>query len=324
MQIQSNKIRNILVVRNDRFGEFLLNIPTLRALKETFINARVIVIVNPYVSELATSIPFIDEVIEWGRVKHSLSEKLNLITHIRKKNIDIAIMLNPSKEFNIISFLAGIPIRVGYACKLDFLLNYKMEDEKYLGEKHEIEYNLDLVGLVGAETNNKTLSLNIINDDMPQAGQIKNYDTLVAIHPWTSDPIKQWPIENFVELAKKLVQRYMDLKIIIVGGNEESLKSQCYFAELKNNIIDYTGRTTLKELAALLKKCKLLISGDSGPVHLACCVGTPVIALFRDDIPGKSAKRWGPWGDGHTVIEKHNLSDISVDEVFANVKKTPF
>ena len=75
------------------------------------------------------------------------------------------------------------------------------------------------------------------------------------------------------------------------------------------------------ELAALLKKCKLLISADSGPVHLASAVGTPVLALFRNDIPGKCAKRWGPWGKGHSVIEKSCLSDIKVDEVFENAKE---
>jgi ADP-heptose:LPS heptosyltransferase len=59
----------------------------------------------------------------------------------------------------------------------------------------------------------------------------------------------------------------------------------------------------------------LLVSGDSGPVHLAAAVGTPVLALFRNDLPGKTAKRWGPWGEGHTVIEKSSLEDITVNEV---------
>jgi len=70
-----------------------------------------------------------------------------------------------------------------------------------------------------------------------------------------------------------------------------------------------------------LKRCALLVSGDSGPVHLAAAVGTPIVALFRNDLPGKTSKRWGPWGKGHTVIEKENLEDISVDEVFEKVKQ---
>ena len=70
-----------------------------------------------------------------------------------------------------------------------------------------------------------------------------------------------------------------------------------------------------------MKKANLLVSGDSGPVHLAAAVGTPVIALFRNDLPGKTAKRWGPWGEGHLVIEREKLEDITVDEVVNKVKE---
>jgi ADP-heptose:LPS heptosyltransferase len=76
----------------------------------------------------------------------------------------------------------------------------------------------------------------------------------------------------------------------------------------------------LKQLAALLKKCKLLISGDSGPVHLAACVETPVIAIFRSDMPQKCAVRWGPSSEGSIVVQKNNLADISVEEVFEKVR----
>ncbi|MCM8758106.1 MAG: glycosyltransferase family 9 protein, partial [Candidatus Omnitrophica bacterium] len=178
--------------------------------------------------------------------------------------------------------------------------------------------NLELVSLVGAKTEDKSLSLNMTEDFT--IFQIKDTSNLVAVHPWTSDPIKQWPIENFVKLIKK-ISANNNLNVIIIGGKEEEDKSKQYFSNLKaKNIINLTGKTTLKELAALLKKCRLLISGDSGPVHLASCLGTPVIAIFRNDIPAKSSKRWGPWGENHIVIEKSNLSDITVEEVFDKIK----
>ncbi len=158
MQIDKGTIKNILVVRNDRFGEFLLNIPAFRALKETFINANLIIAVDPYVRELAESIPFIDEAIEWSRGKHPLLEKLRLIKLLKNRRIDMAVMLNPSKDLNIITRLAGIPIRVGYDRKWGFLLTHKMKDKKHLAEKHEIEYNLELVSLIGAKTQDSTLS----------------------------------------------------------------------------------------------------------------------------------------------------------------------
>ncbi len=130
--------------------------------------------------------------------------------------------------------------------------------------------------------------------------------------------MKQWPVERFRELAQKIVKE-TDMNILIVGGPEELQKS-AIFNNLDGRIKNSTGKTTLIELASMLKKSKLLISGDSGPVHLACAVGTPVIALFRNDMPGKGPKRWGPWGDGNVVIEKKSFSDISVDDVMKEVR----
>ena len=323
MQINPQLIKNILVVRNDRFGEFLLNIPAIRALKETFTDAKLIAIVNPYVRELADAVPFIDEVMDWGSKKHSLPERLKLLWFFINKNIDIAIMLNPSKEFNIFTFLAGIPIRAGYARKCSFLLNLKMKDKKHLGEKHEVEYNLELAGLLGAKTQDLSLSLKIEDNIINGLGYNFTSDsraTFLAIHPWTSDPVKQWPLESFRELTKKLLQ-YPDLRVIIVGRREEAVKSSETFGYLSAGALDLTGKTTLLQLAAVLKRCKLLISGDSGPIHLASAVGTPVLAIFRNDLQGKTAKRWGPWGKAHSVIEKNCLLDIKVDEVFEKTKE---
>jgi len=309
-------------LRNDRFGEFLLVIPALRALKETFADTRVIAVVDPYVKELAGCIPFIDEIMVWGRNRHSLSEKLWLIGLLRKKNIDIAVMFNPSKEFNVFTWMAGIPLRLGYDRKWGFLLTHKIKDKKYLGQKHEIEYNLELAGLIGAKTLDKTLSLKVeegIINTLPEAGILKNSTNLVALHAWTSDPVKQWPIANFRELAIRLIKD-LGVRVIIIGGSQESDRHSDLF-EGCDNLLNLTGKTTLRQLAAVLNKCRLLISGDSGPVHLAGCVGIPVLAIFRNDLPGKRALRWGPVSNRSAVIEKESLKDITVEQVFLKAKE---
>ncbi len=305
-------IKKILAVRNDRFGEFLLNIPAFRALKKSYAGAKLTLLVSPYVRELAGCIDFVDEVISWENTRHKFSRIYRLSRELKAGNFDLCVIFNPSKELNIIAFLAGIPIRAGYNRKWAFLLTHKMEDKKYLGQKHEVEYNLELLNLIGIQTEDKALSLKI--DD----GIIKGED--VALHPFTSDPVKQWPIENFRELAQRLVKE-LNKKVIVVGGKEELNKSVAYFDNLGAGIINMTGKTTLIQLAALLRKCRLLISGDSGPVHLACAVGTQVLAIFRNDIPGKNAKRWGPWGKGHLVIEKPDIADITVDEVLDKARE---
>lgn len=305
--------KRILVIRNDRFGEFLLNVPAIRALKERFADSKIILAVDPYVRDLALKIPYADEVIGWKNGRHSLIDTFKFAMLLKSREIDIAFIMNPSKDSNLAVYLACIPERIGYARKWDFLLTQTIKDAKDLGLKHEVECNLDLVKAVGAETKDKSLFINV-NGTSPFIP-----DGSIAVHPWTSDPIKQWPSERFRELALRLVKE-LGIDVIIIGGKEEFEKSASY-NYLNNRIINMAGKTSLPQLAAILKKCGLLISGDSGPVHLASSVGTPVIALFRNDIAGKGPKRWGPWGHGDLVIEKKMLSDITVEEVLNKVKE---
>lgn len=312
--------RNILAIRNDRFGEFLLNIPAFKAVKQTYPQAKLTVVVNPYVQEIAQCLDCIDKVITWENKKHSFSEIIQFSGQLRKKKFDTCIILNPSKEFNIISMLAGIPVRIGYDHKWAFLLTNRLSDKKYIGDKHETEYNLDLVAIIGAKIKDNTLSLNIpdaIIAELPILTEAENY---VVIHPYTSDRIKQWPIERFAELAEKLIHT-LNLKVILIGGKEELTVYGTAMFDKNSHLINLTGKTSLKELAMVLKKSRLLISADSGPVHLASCAGIPVIAIFRNDMREKSALRWGPLSKGSCVLEKSNLSDITVEEVFDKAKE---
>jgi len=306
-------IRNILVVRNDRFGEFLLNIPAIRALKETYPQAKLTLAVDSTVCKLAGAVRCVDAVVAWDEVKDNL----------RKYKFDLCVVLNPTKEAHLKSFLAGIPARVGYNRKWGFLLTHKLKDTKHLGDRHEVDCNLELVGLIGAHTQNKSISIKVDQTLFPELSGQK----IIAIHPFTSDLVKQWPVERFKELAQRITQE-MKVKVVFVGKTEEWGQSpfgdspplQPPSGRVPPQIIDLINKTSLVELAALLKRCSLLISGDSGPVHLAAAVGTPVVALFRNDLSGKTARRWGPWGEGHTVIKKAILADIRVQEVLDKTK----
>ncbi|MFA4854249.1 MAG: glycosyltransferase family 9 protein, partial [Candidatus Omnitrophota bacterium] len=236
----------------------------------------------------------------------------NFRRSLRKQKFDACVVSNPTKEAHWAVFWAGIPVRVGYARKWGILLTHKIVDNKSLGLKHEVEYNLDLAGLIGAKTNDKRLSLGKLS-----VYSNPEYARVVAIHPYTSDALKQWELERFRELAKRISDE-LGLRVIIVG-KEEGIGGE-EFEKLGKNVVSLVNKTSLVELAQILKQCKLLVSCDSGPVHLAAAVGTPVIALFRNDLPGKTARRWGPWGDGHIVIARDKLTDISVEDVLDKVK----
>ncbi len=297
-------IKNILAIRNDRFGEFLLNIPAIRALKVTYPDARITLAVGPEVKELAECVEYADQVV----VLNDDFKK-----NLRKYKFDTCVILNPTKEAHWINFWAGIPRRIGYNRKWGILLTHKIPDNKNLGLRHEVEYNLELVGLIGAK--NKEIVLSGLR--LPQNDKYDYLAGAVAVHPFTSDTLKQWPIDRFRQLIKRLSEE-LEVKVLVVG--KDKIIGGEYFDNLGGNIINLVNRTSLVELARILKQCRLLISCDSGPMHLAAAVGTPVVALFRNDLPGKTARRWGPWGERHEVIERDNLTQVSVNEVLSKIK----
>ncbi|MDD5506084.1 MAG: glycosyltransferase family 9 protein, partial [Candidatus Omnitrophica bacterium] len=287
MQPDKN-VKKILAVRTDRFGEFLLNIPALRALKETFPQARLTLITSPAVKELAELIPFADEVIVFDEGEDSFFGVLRAVAILRKSGFDLAVILNPAKFFHIATFLAGIPVRAGYGRKWGFLLTHKIKDTKYAGDMHEIDYNLELVRQVGAKTEDKRLSLDIGSDIINTVLKplLPDKDRFIVVHPWTSDPVKQWPLTHFKELTLRLLKEF-GYGVVVIGGKAEKDKSRELFGNISDNrLIELTGKTSLKDLAYILKSSMLLISGDSGPVHLASCADVPVIALFRNDLQG--------------------------------------
>ena len=343
-KIDKDKISKILVVRTERFvGDVLLNIPAIRALKETF-NCFVSALISPQAKELFEQRPEIDELIFFDQQawKKGFRQKLSLLRQIRRKRFDLAVILSPTKRFHLFTFLTGIPLRLGYDRKWGFLLTDKIEDKKFLGQKHEIEYNLDLVRHIGADTKDKSISLKtgaedraFVNSLLAEKG-IRNNQPLIVLHPYSTVAAKCWPWENFIYLADQIQER-LKMKVAIIGSSAEMVFADKMLSMAKFPLLDLTGAFTLKQLAAFLQRCNLLICNDSGPMHIAAAVGLPTIAIFGRNIPGVGPRRWGPYGAGHKVFHKDPgcspcldrkcpysfkcLSSITPEEVLGAVKR---
>ena len=279
--------------------------------------------VKPGVKELVEDNSNLKEVIEY-KEDRGFRGALRLKNILKEKKFDMAVMVNPKKELHLAAFLAGIPIRIGFDRKWGFLLTHKIKDVKYLAEKHEVEYNLDLVRALGIEPSNKkpVLAVKELRGTVPYDWKESRRDvdspSLIAIHPYTSNSKKQWPKKYFIELTDLL--NGAGYNVVIIGGPGEAGSCEGFASTIKNKSIDLTGKLTLKELAALLTKCKFLVSSDSGPVHIAAAAGTHVVAIFGTADPGSNPRRWGPYGEGHIVIQKDRLEDILPKEVFDKIK----
>ena len=234
---------------------------------------------------------------------------------------DLAVVSNSTKRLHLAVWLAGIRQRVGYDRKWGWTLTHRLPDRKALGERHEVECNLDLVralGLSDVVPEWPNFKLDNEREQISQllAGQgIGTGEPIVAVHPWTSNPVKQWPLERFRRVIQESAVR--SRAVVLIGGSDEAARAATVMPAGANRVINLVGKLPLAQTAALLARSRVLVSNDSGPMHLAAAVGTPTIALFGTADPATGPARWGPWGHGHTVIVRPTMEAITVDNVLA-------
>ncbi|MBI4982587.1 MAG: lipopolysaccharide heptosyltransferase II [Candidatus Omnitrophica bacterium] len=303
--------KRILIVRTDRIGDVLLSTPVIKAIRAAYPNAYIAMMVSPYAREIVEGNPDLDEVIIYDKdIKHkSWKNSIKFSQRLRKIMFDLALILHPTSRVHLLVFFARIHKRVGYDRKLGFLLTDRITHVKQFGERHESDYALDLVRYLGIQANDKSLFMPIkpeserwVNEVFNQMG-IKDNEKLLAIHSAASCPSKIWPVKRFAELADKMIEKY-GFKVLVVAGAKDASLARGVIKLMKNQVIDLAGKTSVSQLASVLKRCQLFVSNDSGPVHIASAVGTPVISIFGRNQKGLSPVRWGPVGAKDQFLHK--------------------
>jgi len=301
--------KKILVVRTDRLGDVILSTPVIKNLKLAFPQAGISFMCRPYTKEAVLGNPWLDEVIvydKYGKQK-SFFSTIKFSFSLRKKRFDWAIILHPTNRAHILAFLAGIPVRVGWNRKLGFLLNKKLVHTKEKGQKHELDYSLDVLRSLDIPIKEKMTYFPLdkqaqkVVDEILKAKDIGKNDKFIVIHPSASCVSKRWPMGYFIELIK-LLKKEINFKIVVVSSEKEKE----FVKELTDSldVIDLCGKLGISELGSLLKKAVLFISNDSGPVHIAASLNTPVISIFGRKDPGLSPVRWRPQGEKSYYIHK--------------------
>ncbi|MFA5339363.1 MAG: lipopolysaccharide heptosyltransferase II [Candidatus Omnitrophota bacterium] len=326
MNANKRKYR-ILIIRTDRIGDVLLSTPSIKAVREAYPNSHIAFMARPYVEDIVDGNPYLDEVILYDKDnKHNgFFGSLKFILELRRKGFNLAIILHPTLRSNLIPFLAGIPERAGYDKRWGFLLTKRLKDTKHLGEKHEIDYNFDVLRAIGIAAKDRTLYMPVkpeyerVIDRFMALNDLGGKDTIVAVHPGASCRSKRWAAYRFGRVADELIDKH-NVKIVIIGGPSDVNTVKEVETGMLHKPLVLSEEHSLGEVAALLKKCKLLISNDSGPVHIAVAVGTPVVSIFGRLDPGLSPQRWGPVGPDDIVIHK----DVGCEECLAHNCKLSF
>ncbi|MBI2104346.1 MAG: lipopolysaccharide heptosyltransferase II [Candidatus Omnitrophica bacterium] len=334
--------KRILVIRLDRLGDVVLSTPVLRALRERFPHAFIAMLVRPPCRDAVDGHPALNEVISYDKesTHRGLLATVRFARSLRRQEFDTALILHPSNRSHWIPWLAGIPVRIGYDRKCGWLLTHRLPHRKQEGAKHEALYTLELLAPLGISPSDPRPAVPVRPDAVERvealltASAVGPQERLVAVHPSASCVSKRWMPERFAEVADRLIAE-QGVRVCLVAGEPDAGHAQEVARAMRQPALNFAGRLSVAELIALLRRCRLLLSNDSGPVHLAAAVGTPVVDIFGRNQAGLSPQRWGPLGELHIVLHKevgcvtclaHNcdigflcLTSLSADEVYRAV-----
>ncbi len=317
--------QHILIVRTDRIGDVVLTTPAIKAIRGAYPLARIAVLVTPSTFDLVNGNPYVDEIMVDDRASRHKGPLgfLRLVREIRAKQFDLAIIYHTKRRYNMACFLSRITCRLGYKNnKLGFLLSHPVKDIRALGEKHEAQYCLDVLKAIGIDNDDLDIFVPWQKEAEEWMAQWMSENNLksnefIVVHPGASDPAKCWPTANFALLMDRLKERYA-MKIVLIGSPQTIISAGEILSKTHgvSHFLDLSGKTTIAQMVSLLRRARLLISNDSGPVHVAAGVGGSVISLFMRDQPGINAERWRPLGPKSFIMDnKQKPGDISVESV---------
>lgn len=305
-------IKRILVIKLRHIGDVLLTAPVFRALKETFPDAEVSALVNKGTDDVLRGNPFIEEIIAYNRAIKEVSifkryaQEIKFLREIKTRRFDMTIDLTGGDRGAIVSFISGAHYRIGWGPTKGFIGKRHLYTHlsKPDGRKHMVIQNLDVVSPLGIRTNNLRVDLFIPDDAMSFIKKILKENIskpIIHIHPTSRWLFKCWKDEYMAEVIRWLLGKGVTVIVTSSPDQKEITKVKGILSLLHpltnrdSTLLDLTGKTTIKQLAAISKVSDLFLGVDSAPMHIASAVGTPVIALFGPS----SAYSWGPWDNNN-------------------------
>ena len=322
--------RSILVIQLTDIGDVVLSSAFLRELRRHWPDARISLAVQPSMVNLVEKSPDIDEVIpfrwrsfkDWGSSfsghwRWWLQTTILTARRLWRHRMDMAISLRwnndaPQAAALTLMLASGAPIRVAYRDIPHERVPYRITDinrlithgpvRSYL--KHEVELQMEILSSLGAKPSTPQVHVWAGPDDEEFAREVLSRAgfsgevPVIAIAPGAAWPFRRWPADRFVSLGRWLQETHRANIIILAARNELELARRIEQGLLKERTVSLAGRTTIRQMAAVLKRCRLFIGNDSGPLHVAAGAGIPVVGFFG---PGEY-ERFKPWGVDHEAI----------------------
>ena len=320
--------RNILIIDFGQLGDVVLSLPALRAIRKRFPRARITVAVGKPGAEVVGLSGYADETFVVDRVglrdgfkPFSIFRVFRIVQDIRRKKFDFVIDLHSLSETNLLGFLSGAPKRL-YSRRpgrsLDYLANFQPRPpvERDHRKRHLIDRYLDVLMPLEIEKPERLPALKTRpGDDATIARTLSKAKAdagspLVGLFPGAGNPSRRWPLEHFASLADYLI-RNDQVKVVVFLGPEERTLIKDIQQQFPPSIV-ILDQLTIPQLASAQARLAAFVSNDTGPMHIASAVGTPVVLLLDKRAP----ESYLPQGDRHRVIYNSVIGDITVDEVY--------
>jgi heptosyltransferase-2 len=298
------RIETLLVRGTNWIGDAVMTTPAVRAIRKNFLNAKISLLVKPWVAPVFAASPHVDELILYN-AELRMKGFFQTVTRLKNKKFDAAILLQNAFEAAFMAFLAGIPIRAGYNTDArSRLLTHSVKRTNRIRKIHQVHYYLNLIQNLGFLTYGTELEVNIAKKDCLQAQlrldrlNVASHELLIGINPSAAyGGAKRWFPDRFAELADRL-HEFLGAKVILFGGPLDRDLADRIVRLMKTPAVNIAAETRLEEAMAIIQKCRLFITNDSGLMHVAAALHRPLIALFGSTTPQTT----GPWSPSARTI----------------------
>ncbi|PIQ83185.1 MAG: lipopolysaccharide heptosyltransferase II [Candidatus Omnitrophica bacterium CG11_big_fil_rev_8_21_14_0_20_63_9] len=335
-------MNRILVVLPNWFGETLFVTPFLRSLRRQRPGAYIAALGWPRCHDVLQHNPHVDALLplDEHEAHRGLRGLLRLARELRAQRFDAAFILRKSLTRSLVLAMAGIPVRVGFAnAKSGWLLTHRVPASR-LPQHKAISY-LPLLGALGLSAMATPYDWTVTEEERHEAQARLNElmadwsGPLVVLHPGANWPHKRWMPQRFGQLGDRLIETH-HAQIVITGSPDDVPLAREVAGQMRHPAVVLAGATTLRQMAACLEQARLVVSNDTGVLHIAAALRRPVVALYGPTSPILT----GPLGDPQRTIVLHHaqccpripcyepdrpphpgMRTISVDEVYAAVCK---
>ena len=339
---------NILIVKLSAIGDVIHTLPALNAIRKQYPDAHITWLVEEAAHSLIKGHEALDRILVSKR-KHwikglwsksclnNIKEAFCFIKELRDTRYDLIFDFQALLKSGVLIWLAKGKRKIGFNKGMEHMehsyifLNERIPPVDM--DNHALLRSMMLLDAIGIPADEIEYNLPLFEQNYSKANDlltqhdVKEYKLLIAINPVAKWETKLWSNEKFAKLADMLVEQY-DAKIVFTGGDKDRSLIADVVSGMQGRSFNLAGETSLKMLAALYEKSDLLVSTDTGPMHIAAAVGTPVVALFGPTAPWRT----GPFGHGHQIVRAglecspcfkrqcktmECMKQLSVEQVFA-------